>query len=166
LDVLEATQQLALAENAGEHQTALLLTAALYHDTGMLIRYQDHESASADVARETLPGFGYTTGEIDEIIRLIMVTKLPQRPVSHDEEIICDADLYYLGGEDFFLGSFQLQYEWNINGIRKTNLREWLNIQLAFLSDHRYFTRSAFLSREERKKQHLFELKGLCENCT
>ncbi|MFZ4564659.1 MAG: hypothetical protein ACOYNU_14870, partial [Bacteroidales bacterium] len=106
---------------------------------------------------------GYTTREIDEIAGLIMVTKLPQRPYNHCEQIICDADLDYLGRDDFYVNSFKLQYEWQIFDIRKTNLAQWLAIQVKFLSEHQYFTNSASTLRNVKKLEHLEEIKRLCE---
>ncbi len=162
LDVIESTAHRAEAEHAGAEATRLLLTAALYHDTGMLIRYQDHETASAELARQTLPGFGYTEPEIREIIRLILVTRLPQLPEDHAGEIICDADLDYLGRDDYFYRAFQLQVEWNRFGIRKTDLKEWLSLQVHFLEEHHYFTQSAVGERQQGKLRHLEEMRRLC----
>ncbi len=162
LDVTEATLRIAGSEKAGERETLLLLTAAVYHDSGMMVRYQDHETASAGLASETLPQFGYSADEIGEVNKLIMVTRLPQRPSTPSEMIICDADLDYLGRDDYFLRAFQLQYEWNRFGILKTDLKQWLRIQVGFLSDHHYFTRSASGQREETKQKHLAMLLGLC----
>ena len=161
LDVYEATCRLIEMESLEESQHLLLKTAALYHDSGILIRYTDHETESVRLIHDLLPGFGYSTGDIDEIGRLIMRTKLPQRAVTPGEQILCDADLDYLGRDDFFIHSFQLQLEWNQLGIRKTNLHEWFEIQIRFLSDHRYFTKSASGLREEKKQQHLTDIKTI-----
>jgi len=92
---------------------------------------------------------------------LIMVTRLPQKASTIAEQILCDADLDYLGREDFFIHSFELQYEWNVLGIRKTNLSEWLGIQIKFLSDHTYFTKSANDLRNQKKSTNLHEITSL-----
>mgnify|MGYP001268996793 CR=1 FL=1 len=161
LDVLEATRRLADSENIGEHSRAILETAALYHDAGMIMQYRDHETASALLAREMLPGFGYTPAEVEAVTGLIMVTKLPQRPYNHLEQILCDADLDYLGREDFYVHSFSLQLEWRMNNVKTTTLAEWLGIQVSFLSEHRYFTHSAIAQRNETKLRHLGEIRDL-----
>jgi exopolyphosphatase/pppGpp-phosphohydrolase len=159
LDVLEATRRLSDAENIDPGERKILETAALFHDAGMIIQYKDHESASVQIAREVLPGFGYSVNEVNEIEGLIMVTKLPQRPYNHHEQIICDADLDYLGRDDFYLHSFSLQLEWKVNNLRNTTLAEWLEIQVNFLSDHQYFTKSAIHLRNEKKLGHLEEIR-------
>jgi uncharacterized protein len=161
LDVMEAARQLAELEKIQPHDGKLIETAALYHDAGMIVQYQDHEAASVILAKQTLPGFGYSGSEIDEIARLIMVTKLPQRPNDHHEQIICDADLDYLGRDDFFILCFKLQLEWKMTGFKPTTLSEWFGIQVKFLSDHQYYTKSAIQLREKKKLQHLEEIKRL-----
>jgi len=101
--VVQATQQLCEHEKLDEHHTKVLTTAALFHDAGFLKSYHDHEEESCHVAKEYLPQFGYSEKEIHHICRLIMATKLPQRPSNVFESIICDADLHYLGTDNYFL---------------------------------------------------------------
>jgi len=161
LDVIEATRLLAGMEKISQPDKTLLETAALYHDAGMLVRYKDHELASASLARETLPGFSYSPAEINQVERLIMVTRLPQRPYNHLEQVMCDADLDYLGRDDFFIHSFKLRLEWQVFGILHTTLAEWLDIQIRFLSEHRYFTGSAISLRQEKKLLNLDEIRSL-----
>ena len=161
LDVLEATRHLNEVENIDEHSKLILETAALYHDAGMLVQYADHEAVSASMVRSILPGFGYTNDEITQIAGLIMVTRLPQRAVHLFEQILCDADLDYLGRDVFLINSFKLRLEWQVNGIRSTSLKEWFDIQIKFLGEHRYFTKSAFDLRNEVKLNNLAEIKQL-----
>jgi hypothetical protein len=63
--------------------------------------YRNHEEAGVEIAREILPDYDYTQEQIDHICQLIMKTKLPPKPVYLLEQIICDADLDYLGRVDF-----------------------------------------------------------------
>jgi len=101
VDVYTASKQLAQSEGIGDRETQLLLTAALFHDSGFLSGPKDHESKSCDNARLYLPNFGYTVEDIERICDIIMATKMPQSPHDHLGRIICDADLDYLGRNDF-----------------------------------------------------------------
>ncbi|MEO6230707.1 MAG: HD domain-containing protein [Ferruginibacter sp.] len=56
--------------------------AALYHDTGFIYVYNNHEEKGCEIAREQLPGFGLTPENIDNICALIMATKVPQLPMN------------------------------------------------------------------------------------
>ena len=60
-------------EELKEPDSVLIETAAIYHDAGMIITYLDHESASAQMAREILPQFEYSPREIEIVESLIMV---------------------------------------------------------------------------------------------
>ncbi len=163
LDVYESTCRLIGLEVPTGADPRILQTAALWHDAGMLVRYREHEEASAALVREILPGFGYTPVEIESVSALIMITKLPQRAITPEEQILCDADLDYLGRDDFFIHSFQLQLEWKVNNILRTNLREWLDIQVKFLSEHEYFTASAKKLRGEKKESNLEEIRKMAK---
>jgi uncharacterized protein len=160
-DVLEATKMLAEMEKVAQPSRTHLETAALFHDAGMLTRYANHETASASLARKVLPEFGYTTTDIREVVRLILVTRLPQHPNNLPEQVICDADLDYLGRHDFFINSFRLQLEWQLNRVKQTTLPEWLEIQVNFLTSHRYFTGSAIRLRQEKKMKNLEEIRSI-----
>lgn len=168
IDVYEATRRLTEVENIEGKSKILLETAALYHDSGMLIQYENHEEISCDFVKKVLPGFGYTTSEVDEITSLIMLTTMPQKAVYLPDQILCDADLDYLGRDDFFIHSFQLQLEWQVNGIMSTNLAEWLEIQKSFLSRHNYYTKGAFAMRNEKKLRNLAEIEYILnpETCS
>ncbi len=161
LDVLNSAMQLAELENIEEHDRILLETAALFHDSGMLKTYLGHEDAGVEIAHEYLPGFGYTEKDIKQISDMIITTKLPQSASSYLERILCDADLDYLGREDFFMIAHRLRYEWNILNIRRTTLREWYELQIIFLENHRFFTKSARQLRDEKKADNLKQIKEL-----
>ena len=158
LDVLDACRRFAQLENVNGNLLRLLETAALFHDAGILIRYKDHENSSVSIARETLPKFGYLPDETETIAGLILVTRLPQQAATLAEQILCDADLDYLGRDDFFIHSFQLQLEWKNLGILESTLEEWFKIQVKFLGDHRYYTASANLLRNEKKLRTLRQI--------
>lgn len=161
LNVYDSAIRIAQMEGVGGPELDLLLTASLFHDAGMMTRYQNHEESSSALAREALPSFGYSNNEIKIITGLIEVTRLPQNARTKQEGILCDADLDYLGRNDFFIHSFQLQLEWELHGVKKTSLKEWIEIQVQFLSAHTYFTTSAFSLRNEQKLKNLNELKNL-----
>ncbi len=140
--VAEVTEKLADSENVNDEEKLLLITAAYFHDAGFLHTYQDHEEASCVIVKEALPSFGYSATQIDIICRIIMATRLPQRANDKLEQIICDADLHYLGTEAFFSGADNLFDEFKKNKLVK-NKKEWIKRQLLFLKAHRYFTDAA-----------------------
>ena len=154
LDVHRAAIDIARKEGVNGNDLMLLKTAALYHDAGFVRGDVHHEVLSCDIVREALPGFGYTTEEVDRICAMIMATRVPQSPTDQLSGILCDADLDYLGREDFFTIGNHLFRELKEYGILTTE-RAWNEIQLKFLSEHTYFTETNRRDREPRKQLHL-----------
>lgn len=161
LGVVRASLEIAREENIlDERELLLLKTAALYHDCGFLHVYDHHEAEGCRIAREVLPGFGYSDQQIDIICGMIMKTMLPQQPETHLERIICDADLDHLGREDFHEIGDGLYREWLSIGKVHTK-EEWNTIQIGFLEKHRYWTATEEQRRGILKEQHLQELRAL-----
>jgi len=161
-DVYRAAGHLGALEGVAGESMTLLLTAALYHDTGFLRGPRDHEQVSCEIAREQLPVFGYTEPQIEQICGMIMATRIPQAPNNHLEQILCDADLDYLGRDDFYQIGNRLFEELSMYGIIHDE-QEWNKLQIRFLESHRYFTPSAIKLRKEKKEQHLADIRStLC----
>lgn len=161
IDVYDAAVRLAKLEGLSERETNLVKAAALLHDSGITIGFEDHESHSVKIAGDYLPSFGFSVAEIDAIKQMIMATQLPQSATTILEKILCDADLDYLGRPDFFVTAQKLRLEWEYSG-NKIDLSDWYVIQMNFLRNHNYQTNSAKQLRGERKLQNLREIENLC----
>lgn len=161
LDVLRVAKTLCESEGVNGRNATLVKTAALYHDCGFVKnKHAGHEYEGCLIARAVLPGYGYTPEDIEAICGMIMATKIPQSPTNLLEEIICDADLDYLGRDDFYpIGSTlfeELEAYHLISGEHA-----WNRLQVSFLTAHSFHTRTNRLLREPVKQQYLEELKGL-----
>ncbi len=157
LDVLHVTGELCQLENITPYDTLLLKTAALYHDSGFLIHNKNHEELGCGIAREALTRFGYEPHEIERVCGMIMATKIPQSPQNKLEEIICDADLDYLGRDDFKRIGNTLFQELRTYHVLDTEL-DWNKLQIQFLSKHAFFTTTNKLRRDTQKQTHLVGL--------
>ena len=160
MDVLDASVNLARDENITDgEELALLKTAALYHDCGYINMYDHHEEESCRIAKQVLPGFGYSDAQITIVCNLIMKTKLLEKPHTHLEKILCDADLDYLGGDEFEVRGQKLFQEWLAYGKLK-NEKEWNEKQIRFLEKHQYYTKSATTKGSKKQEEHLKKLKN------
>ena len=158
-DVLLQVERIAAAENITDNRLLLLMRiAALFHDTGFLRTYKGHEKESCVIMLATIDTSAFDESEIDIIKGMIMATKIPQMPQSLPEMIICDADLDYLGRDDFNTISNALKNEFLAYGVIK-NEREWDRLQVNFFDSHKYFTVSSIRDRCPVKMQHLELLK-------
>lgn len=158
-DVYRAARRIAAGEKLNDQETRMVLTAAMLHDMGFVLGVEDHEERSCQLAAEILPKYNYLPEEIAEVQRIIMVTKLPQNPKDILEKVMCDADLDYLGRDDYFSISDRLLKEWNQQG-RNIRHEEWMEIQVRFLSIHRYFTATSQADREPGKQRNLRLVQG------
>lgn len=158
-NVIAAAEHLAVAENIPADDLLLLKTAALFHDTGFLENHNKHEEISCKLAQKYLPGYGYTPEQVSRVCNMIMATRLPQSPKDQLAMYLCDADLYYLGTDDYSRYAENIFTEFRKTGRVKTKT-EWLIRQADFLSSHRYFTETARVEREPRKQKTLLEIKA------
>lgn len=159
LDVFEAAKRLALADGISADEMLLLLTAAYYHDSGFLVKANGHEEESCRIVRQTLPNYGYSQDNINIICGMIMATRLPQSPKNHLEEILADADLDYLGRDDFSFIANQLFLENSYFGTAG-DIDEWNRKQVDFMENHRYFTKTANNLRQAKKDANLGRVKA------
>jgi TolB-like protein/Tfp pilus assembly protein PilF/predicted metal-dependent HD superfamily phosphohydrolase len=153
-DVLKAAMEIAVNENISSHETSLLRLAVLFHDAGLIYSATDHEEKGAQMAAEMLSGFQLTDGDIDCIQGIIRATRIPQTPSTLLQKIICDADLDYLGRDDFEEISKRLFYELSFYGV-VTDQKQWDGIQKAFLENHQYHLDFQKARRDEKKQRHL-----------
>jgi predicted metal-dependent HD superfamily phosphohydrolase len=163
IDVCQAIERIALMEGVVGEELFLLKTAALYHDSGFVQQYETNESIGADMAKDALHQFGYTPEQIEVVQQLILATKVPQQPNNHLEQIICDADLDYLGRDDFHSIADNLKLEL-LERNKIQNDKQWDEIQIKFLEAHHYFTSSAIKLRQEKKVKNIEDIKNRLSN--
>lgn len=156
-DVIENAIKIGENENLTKNELTILKSAALLHDVGFLVSHLNHEILGCDFAKKNLGSFDYSPQEIDAICEIIMATKLPQTPKNHLSEILCDADLYYLGSNKYEFYADKLFQELKENGILKTK-EDWHKRQIDFLNTHCYFTTTAKEEREIKKQENKINL--------
>jgi adenylate cyclase len=163
IDVVTQAELIGLGEGVNDEELLILKTAALLHDTGHILGYDDHERFSTLIAREILPDFYYTQNQIGKICDLIMATQMPPKPKDKLEAIMCDADLDYLGRSDMIPVSTLLFRELKEqNKIASWN--EWNRLQIKFISNHQYFTKTAMSLREVNKQKQIERIKKLLDS--
>ena len=137
--VAENARSIAHAINLPTEELTLLLTAAWLHDLGIGTIYVGHEQESCKLARKAV------THRLDdrsreEIEQAILATKIPQHATNRIGELLCDADLLYMGGTNFQLWSDRLRLEHEKILGRTYSNAEWLDFNIAFVRKHEYYT--------------------------
>ena len=158
LDVIEQSQTIGKLEGISLRELEILKIAALFHDTGFLEVRTGHEQASVDFFQNIGGLSTLTLEDCDIIAGCIRATRMPQNPLNHLERILCDADLDYLGREDFDLIGENLFLEMSACGEMSDRIT-WDNLQVKFLEAHSYHTRSNQTRRNMKKEQNLNEVR-------
>lgn len=96
------SKELSLSDKDSE----LSQIAAWFHDTGFSVKYKEHEQASKIIAKEFL--FNNQI-DIDKICNCIDATRMPQSPTTRIAEVLCDADLFHISTEHFFIENSYLE---------------------------------------------------------
>ena len=162
IDVVTEVELIGWAEGVSEEDVLLLKTAALFHDAGHTIGYDNHEFLGCQLAEEYLTRYYFTDEQINRIKELIMATQMPPEPKNLLEKIICDSDLDYLGRSDFIPVSnnlFEELKEQNKIG----SMHEWNKLQIKFITGHQYFTETARNLREVNKQRQIQRIKKILD---
>ena len=162
-DVYGAAMLIAKSEAISHDDLNLLKIATMFHDAGFITHYKNHEEAGCKLAQKVLPRFGFDLKRIKIIEGMIIATKIPQKPRTQLERIICDADLDYLGRDDFKDIAKTLFDELKVYMNMKDE-KVWNTIQLNFLKGHHYHTEYSRKRREAKKQKHLKEIIKIVES--
>ena len=140
----------------------ILLAAAWFHDTGHLAgNIEDHEETSVQIMKEFLTTKSVDEKTVNEISVCIRATKMPPVPSTLLEQIICDADTFHIGTEDFphFNKLVWLEMEQRLNRPISNKVRQ----SLLFLKNHRFFTSYCQQLLSKGKDRNILQLKPLLE---
>ena len=159
-DVLPAAIRLGRLHGLPPADLHLLEVAAAFHDLGHVRNHIGHEQIGVEVIDDILPRFGFSAHDIERISAMIMATRLPQSPHNDEQALLADADLDSLGRDDFLTTSEALWRERVALG-EDIPWLTWLETQLAFIGDHRYFTATARTLRDDGKKRNMALLERL-----
>jgi predicted metal-dependent HD superfamily phosphohydrolase len=140
-----------------EQEMTLLLLATWFHDTGYAAGPEDHEERSCRFAEAFLQD-KLSAQDIATVTACIRSTKVPQRPESLLEQIICDADLSHLGMETYWERNSRLRQEFNLTRGILMNDQEWVDFELNFMLNHEYHTTVARELFDKRKAKHIQQL--------
>jgi class 3 adenylate cyclase/predicted metal-dependent HD superfamily phosphohydrolase len=150
-EVTEAAIEIGIAEGTSDAELEQLAIAALFHDTGHTMNYENHEEFSLKIVRQFLEKQGKTEVFIQSVTDIINATRMPQRPQNVMQRIMCDADLFYLTSELFEEKSQLLRQEWEAQFNRTYTDHAWISQNIAFLESHQYFTNYGKNALEPKK---------------
>lgn len=158
-DVVAAAIQIANHYQLNDEDFFIVLGAVWFHDLGYMIDVANHEEKGGELAAAFFGEKGVSKKDIDQILGCIHATKMPQSPKTLLEEIVCDADVFHLGGDNFkekdklLLEEVRLLYNVDLTK------QEWREKSIKFLESHSFHTDYCKLLLNDTKEKNLEKLK-------
>lgn len=147
----------------GDELLAVQLSA-WFHDVGYVSGPENHEVKSASLAAEFLRSHHVPQSIIDSVQGCILATRMPQKPETLLQKIVCDADLYHLGSEAFADRSKLMRQEAQLLSGKKIKKEKWRSKTLELLVQHQFHTDYCRARLEEQKQRNLLSLQTTAIN--
>lgn len=159
LDVVASVQEIASSFELSDEEMEILTIAAWFHDLGYDKGSVGHEERSAKYASDYLGKDGYPPEKIKIIQDCILATKMPHKPETLLQRILCDADLSYLGQVVYWDRCSRFRQELTLTQNSVMTELEWIEFELKFINQHQFHTNVARQLYEKRKEKHIRQLK-------
>lgn len=157
-DVVAAAIKIANHYQLSDEDFFVVISAAWFHDTGYFTDRADHEAKSISIAEHELKQLKVAQPVINKIKACILATEMPQKPIGLLQEILCDADLFHLGTDDFMERSKMVRKE--IETVKHITLDkdEWRARSIELLQSHQFFTDYCRLLLGDQQQKNLDKL--------
>jgi predicted metal-dependent HD superfamily phosphohydrolase len=157
-NVVERVHEIASHYKIPDKELLELSIAAWFHDTGHLITDPSgHEEKSVVL----MDAFMRTKTDDEELINkiaeLIRITKFPPSPQTLQEMIICDADTYHFGLQDFKQTNKAMKKELILRNMN-TMVMDWEKNSLDLLERHQFYTTYCIGLLQKGKEKNIRKL--------
>lgn len=133
-----------------KEEVSVLQVAALFLETGYCKNYENHQSASVELANNYLKEKDIGVVERQLVEEIILSTRAPQQPVTLQAQVLCDAGKYHLGEKSLITNLESLRNERKLITGKEFSDIEWIKENISMLQEHFYFTSAA---RDEFEKK-------------
>jgi predicted metal-dependent HD superfamily phosphohydrolase len=158
--VVKAAKQIGQHYQLNDTDFFIIKVAAWFHDIGYLKGgAPGHEERGAQMAAAFLGGTGVDPSAIEGVRKCILATQLPQRAVSLTEQIVCDADLYHFGTDEFDGRNKLMRKEVEAVRGEKVSKEDWRRSTIRLMEEHQYYTEYCRLLLNEKQQENLDQLK-------
>jgi predicted metal-dependent HD superfamily phosphohydrolase len=162
--VVAAAQQIAAHYRLADTDLLVVFVACWFHDLGYLMgETKMHEEKGAEMALAFLNAQQIPENVQQQVMGCIMATKMPQHPKNLLEEIVCDADLFHLGTQNFKERSRLLRQEVELISGREISGAVWNAGSLRLQESHQFFTAYCRALLQQQKEENIDKLKSKLE---
>ena len=161
--VVKRTKEIAGHYTLGEKEMLILFTAAWFHDVGhMFTDPSKHEDMSVDIMKKFMNEQNEDVDVIQQTEKCILATKAPRHPTVLLQEIICDADTYHLGTDEF-KATNKAALEENRLKTGLIDKNDFNEATVKMLVEHQYYTKYCRELLTKRKIKNMKKLKSKLE---
>lgn len=157
VQTVAAVKVIAEGFNFTEQELLLLMLATWFHDTGYVDGPAGHEERSYANAENFLRAH-LSKEELEIIKGCILATKVPQKPQTTLECVLCDADLSHLGMRTYWDRTSKFRQELILTRQLIMSDRDWVDFEIDFMLSHNYHTEVASELFNKRKAKHIQQL--------
>jgi HD superfamily phosphodiesterase len=159
-EVVSHARKMAAHYGLSERETFIVMAASWFHDTGYYTgEPSGHEQRGAEMAGNFLSKMGIDEDLIQEVRNCIMATVMPQKPENLLQQIMCDADLYHFGTEQFSARDMLMHEEVERKTGCKIDSSHWRKATICLLESHFFKTDYGQRLLEFGKRKNLERLK-------
>jgi predicted metal-dependent HD superfamily phosphohydrolase len=156
--VVAKIEELIIGEGVAEHDANLLRIAAWFHDVGYIDTIKGHEEKSVTYAKAYLDK-KLSADDLSCVSALILSTKLEEKPKTHLQKIIKDADCSHVAAKSAEEISELLLQEFKACGVAQYSAVEWNKENVKFYTEyHQFYTDYALEHWQPRKQKNLLKL--------
>jgi HD superfamily phosphodiesterase len=156
-EVAQIAKKLADMSDLSEEELEVLQISAWFHDTGYIKTRKIHEEESLKYAFEFLSDKDYDDERKKEVGRLIVSTRIDQKPLGKLEEILHDADIAHIGRKRFFRKGELLRVELENYLDESYTELEWAHEQYQFIINNNFITEVAKKEYDNRRVKNIIK---------
>ena len=148
-----------------DEELYIVVTAAWFHDLGFYLnnKSENHEVEGVKWAMEYFKQRDFEPQILRGVENCILATKMPQAPSTFLEKIICDADLFHLGTDNFMVGNQMLRLEKEMLNHTVIDDLKWNTNTLTLMKMHEYHTPYCQKLLNKSKAENIKILKNTLE---
>ncbi|MDF2518251.1 MAG: phosphohydrolase [Sphingobacterium sp.] len=158
--VVQAAEEISSYYKLNDEDHFIVISAAYFHDLGYVKSDNaiGHEKKSVEIAMDFLADKGISEEAKEKIKGCILATRMPQDPNNLLEQILCDADLFHFGNDDFENRNKLMKAEAEAVLGKEIDKDVWRAGTIKLLSSHHYHTAYAQQKLNAKKEENLKEL--------
>jgi predicted metal-dependent HD superfamily phosphohydrolase len=157
--VVSITRQLAKHYELNDKEFFIVVAAAWFLNSGYCIDVLNPEQTATELLGTCFNNSGVDGETIQSIKGCILAIKIPQHPQSRLEEIICDANSFHMGMEDFQKYNALRRKEIELLSNTTISKSDWRKITIQLLENHVYYTDYCKEYFDKSKADNLEQLK-------